>query len=317
MKGFISCDWGTSSLRLRFAALPDLKLLAEEKSGEGITATFNLWQQANKPEEDRFNFYLSILKEKIKSLEQKLGASTKKAPVIISGMASSSIGMMELPYKEIPCNVDGTDLLTKKIAATPGFPHEVFIISGVRTANDVMRGEETQLVGSADASASEQLFIFPGTHSKHVFIKEGKAIEFRTYMTGEFFDLLASKSILSSSIAKNTDSHQSTNAFNMGVTDSSRNLLHGAFMVRTNQLFKKLSKEENYFYLSGLLIGNELKDLKNTTQSGIFLIGTKELCSYYEKALNLLQVKNNIKTVNADDATIKGQYKIYSSLLNQ
>ena len=32
-------------------------------------------------------------------------------------------------------------------------------------------------------------------------------------------------------------------------------------MVRTNQLFEKYSGEENYYYLSGLLIGNELSEI--------------------------------------------------------
>lgn len=314
MNGFLSCDWGTSSFRLRFVSDNDLKVVAEEISGEGITATFNLWKDSNKREEDRFSFYLAVLNENIKKLEQRLHVSIENVPVIISGMASSSIGMVEMPYKEIPFNAQGSDLITKKIIKTPEFSHDLLIISGARTEHDVLRGEETQLAGCAPFSNGEQLFIFPGTHSKHVLVKEGNAVAFNTYMTGEFFELLANKSILSSSLEKTIVDERSMQAFCNGVKDADSNLLHSAFMVRTNQLFNKFSKGENFYYLSGLLIGYELNDLKNKRGTDIYLVGGEELSFYYAKALEQLYTGAAVKTINADEATIKGQYKIYTSV---
>jgi 2-dehydro-3-deoxygalactonokinase len=158
----------------------------------------------------------------------------------------------------------------------------------------------------------EGLFIFPGTHSKHILVKDGMAVDFKTYMTGEFFDLLVSKSILTSSVTKTEAKDQFLKAFDNGVKDGQSNLLHASFLVRTNQLFNKYSKEENYYYLSGLLIGSELKDLHDAPHANIFLVGTDELCSFYETALQLLTSGKKIKTINAEEATIKGQYKIYS-----
>jgi 2-dehydro-3-deoxygalactonokinase len=310
MDKFLSCDWGTSSFRIRLVSLPALNVLAEKKSGEGIASTFNLWKEENSIEENRFDFYLSILEKGIKNLEQQLNIPLENIPVVISGMASSTIGMMEIPYKYLPVHADGSDLITKKFDKTDDFPHDILIISGIRTENDVIRGEETQLTGCA--SIADGLFIFPGTHSKHISVKDGTAVDFKTYMTGEFFEMLATKSILSSSLVKGSVTDQSLQAFDEGVNDAGLNLLHASFLVRTNQLFNKYLKEENYYYLSGLLIGCELKDLKNASHSNIFLIGTRELCSYYEKALQILEPEKKIKTINAEEATIKGQYKIYS-----
>jgi 2-dehydro-3-deoxygalactonokinase len=93
--------------------------------------------------------------------------------------------------------------------------------------------------------------------------------------------------------------------------------LHASFLVRTNQLFGTYSKEGNYFYLSGLVIGGELKELKNTNDTDIILVGAVELCSYYEKALAILEPEKKIKTISSEQATIKGQYKIYSSIVTQ
>jgi 2-dehydro-3-deoxygalactonokinase len=310
MDKFLSCDWGTSSFRIRLVSLPGLNVLAEENSGEGIASTFNLWKESNSVEENKLAFYLSVINEKIKSLGQQLQTRLENIPVIISGMASSTIGMVDLPYKHLPVHPDGSDLLTKKFDKTDNFPHDILIISGIRTENDVIRGEETQLVGCL--LMEDGLLIFPGTHSKHILVKDGIAVDFKTYMTGEFFELLAGKSILASSVVKATATDQLLQAFDKGVNDAGLNLLHASFLVRTNQVFNKYSKEENYYYLSGLLIGSELKDLKSASHSNIFLVGTEELCFYYEKALQLLEPGKKIKTINAEEATIKGQYKIFA-----
>ena len=312
MSGFISCDWGTSALRLQYVSLGDLNILAGEASGDGIGSVFNAWKQAHKKEEERFEFYAAVLKEKIKLLEQRLGTSLDGVPLVVSGMASSSIGMMEMPYKKLPFFIEGSDLLIKHIERTQNFPYDLFIISGVQTEDDVMRGEETQLVGSADGSDEEQLFIFPGTHSKHVWIKERQVKTFRTYMTGEFFELLVTKSILANSVAQPLASQMHVGAFHEGVKEARFNLLHSAFRVRTNYLFNRLSKDENYFYLSGLLIGNELKDVPPSSAK-INLVGKEDLCLYYEKALQFLQPHRHVNIINANEATIKGQFNIYSS----
>jgi 2-dehydro-3-deoxygalactonokinase len=315
MNGFLSCDWGTTSFRLRFVSLPEFKVVADVNSGEGIAATFNLWKAAKKKEEERLPFYLSVLKEKIKGLEEKIKISLNNVPVIISGMASSSIGMKEMLYKPLPVLLNGSDLIAEKILPTSDFNHILFIISGIRTENDVIRGEETQLVGSVSSFDKEQIFIFPGTHSKHVFVKAGRAISFKTYMTGEFFELLANKSILVSSIAKSGVTDGSIEAFTKGVKAAQSNLLHASFMIRTNQLFNKYSKEENYYYLSGLLIGSELYDLKLADEK-ILLIGTEELSFYYAKALEVIYPGRDIAFFNAEEATIKGQHKIYAYVMS-
>jgi 2-dehydro-3-deoxygalactonokinase len=119
-------------------------------------------------------------------------------------MASSTIGMADLPYKDIPFSTDGSDLKLHTIPASVSFKHSVTLISGVRTEDDVMRGEETKLIGCTVgvSNKNNHLFIFPGTHPKHVHVKNDKATAFKTYMTGEFFDLLSTKSILSVSWQK-------------------------------------------------------------------------------------------------------------------
>ncbi len=276
-------------------------------------------------------------------------------PLIISGMASSSLGMLELPYKEFPFSADGSDLRTEAIGASAAFKHDVLLISGACTRIDVMRGEETQLVGCAPGAGhgsgnpgpgGEQVYIFPGTHSKHVLVREGRAVSLKTFMTGEFFDLLSTKSILAGDVAvpgaggrgeggqrgemseegkvseqRGTDTPAEAlrvggkevlltgdrlSRFEEGVRSGvENNLLHGSFLVRTNRLLRGMSKEDNYYYLSGLLIGAELKELAGIGMS-LTIVGSGLQQEYYKAALRQLGMRE-VRVLDGGEAVLRGQ----------
>ena len=264
MKKFLSCYWGTSSFRLRLVETDTFKFSSVEDQEQGILKWFELWKKSGKEEQERFFFYRAIIDEYIKKLEQQLNISLQHIPLIISGMACSSIGMMNLPYKEIPFHANGSDAGVKKIPAAGDFNHDIIIISGAKKDDDVMRGEETQLAGCTHDTLNQHIFIFPGTHSKHVTVSNGMVADIRTYMTGEFFELLSKKSILATGVEEGEGLINLNNkeSFELGVSNSLQsNLLHACFLIRTNELFGELNKAKNYYYLSGLLIGTELREL--------------------------------------------------------
>lgn len=307
MQPFISIDWGTSVLRIRLVDVNTMSVLAEETNSTGISSTFELWKQSSKTDDQRLSFYQNILLREIKKLEEKTTVQINGLPIIISGMATASIGMKSISYKEIPFSTSGHDLIVEIAEATSDCLHNMLLISGARTNNDVMRGEETQLTGSIDSKdKQEQLFIFPGTHSKHAVVKDGQVLNFKTYMTGEFFELLSKKSILSNSVERVDDLANSENlrSFEKGIDDSLRvNILNSAFQVRTNDLFQYLSKQENYCYLSGLLIGTELQELKADTPCTI--VCDETIGKFYKIALRRLKI-NKVKYVEAGRAIVKG-----------
>ena len=315
---FLSCDWGTSSFRLRLVERATLTILAQESSKEGNAATAELWQKASQPPEQRLGFYLAIVQKHLQKLEETVKTSLEGVSVVISGMASSTIGMLELLYKPLPFATDGSDLLTKTIAPTANFRHTTLLISGVKSDDDVMRGEETQLVGCQfELSEQEQLFLHPGTHAKHVRVQHGRAVALKTYMTGEFFALLSKQAILANSVEEGGRLEEGNNLqwFEKGVRDSQEaNLLHQAFLVRTNDLFKKASKQENYFYLSGLLVGSECRDLLGSTPAGITLAGEPVLVAHYSAALRVLGIATQcpVQTKTAEEVTLRGQLSVFT-----
>jgi len=307
-KYILSCDWGTSSFRLRLVDVVNGNIKDEVFSDKGIASIYNDWLQENLNENERIVFY----KKKLQSFIQQIQYDVKDAPVIISGMASSTIGIKELSYAYIPFDLSGKDLVIEKLATDVFCKHEILLLSGLRTENDVMRGEETILLG-CDIESEKALVIFPGTHSKHVVVKNNVVIDFKTYMTGEFFQLLSTKSLLAKSVTKNILYNEA--AFVEGIKEgSTNNILNASFNVRTNQLFNKHTAEENYHYLSGLLIGNELSELLSSNIKNIVLVCSNNLLQQYITAINVLNHKEfNIQTINADEALIKTHIHLFKN----
>lgn len=318
MSKFLSCDWGTSSFRLRLVNADNLQVLAETTGAEGISSFFQTWSQSGRPAAERVRFFQSFLSTQIQTIEAQVKESLKTIPLVISGMASSRIGIIELPYQPLPIHTEGNDLLVKRIEATEIFDHPILLISGARTNDDIMRGEETQLIGCDINSRDEQIFIFPGTHSKHITVKNGYAVDCKTYMTGEFFGLLSGRSILAADVEEpgENEHEEFFMHFKKGVQDSLHsNILHSSFLVRSNHLLGKTRKKENYYYLSGLLIGTEVKELKDK-KLPLVVVSSKKMADSYIAAFDVIGIANVIFQ-NAGEATIKGHYKIYTSTLNK
>ncbi|MEP6683607.1 MAG: 2-dehydro-3-deoxygalactonokinase [Parafilimonas sp.] len=306
MNKILSCDWGTTSFRLRLIDVDTAKVLHEIKSFDGVNAIHDKWLATKKNESVRLNFYRNFIQSQI----EKLNVDVSDVTIIISGMASSTIGMKELTYAKLPFKLSVVNLNIEKFEADNFCKNDILLVSGLQTGVDVMRGEETLLLG-CDIK-NDVLVIFPGTHSKHVVVKNKTVIDFKTYMTGEFFNLLSTQSLLAKSVSTNNEAHE--DAFIKGVKDgAANNVLNAAFHVRTNQLFQQFSSAENYHYLSGLLIGNELSELLKSNQRNIVLICADNLLNQYTSALNIInQNQFNIQIVNADDALIKAHIYLYS-----
>jgi len=145
MSKFISCDWGTSAFRLRLVEYPSLTILKEITSGEGIANTHELMMKSRS---ERYPFYQAILAKGVAKLAGESGISLSGIPVIISGMATSSLGMMELDYKCLPVKTDGSDLLVHIENPSADFKYPMALISGVKSSDDAMRGEESLVIGS-------------------------------------------------------------------------------------------------------------------------------------------------------------------------
>ena len=323
-KYLLSCDWGSTVFRLRLVEMPEQQVVGEISSEDGVTRTFNAWKtNAADSGISRKQFFFDELKKQTTILAVKLAIKLDGIPIIISGMASSSIGMQEMPYAAMPFTVDGKGANVQVFDENADFPNKVILISGIRSEEDAMRGEETQLIGIAELLGLQKqdvTLILPGTHSKHLHIKGGKLVDFQTFMTGEVFSLLINHSILKDSVEINAAtefSEEDIAAFKKGLgKSSSANMLNSLFTVRTNQLFNKLNRKHNFFYLSGLLIGSEITHLRQK-DGPLILCSASVLYELYKLALQEFGLLKQTTIISADmihKATIAGQIILYKNI---
>ena len=315
-----SCDWGTSSFRLRAVDRRTGEVLGSRATQEGVKKVFGLWKEAVPPA-PREAFYLRHLRREMELLQQTMSKDLSQAPVVISGMAGSSIGIRELPYARLPFSLNGEDAVVE-LLSYPQIPGGVYLISGVCTPEDVMRGEETQMIGLFGNEAPLQaICIQPGTHSKHIYLEGGRITGFKTYMTGELFELLSRHSILANSVTSPADlSPTLEQAFRKGVQAACDSpYSHNLFTVRTNDLFEKMTPQENFCYLSGLHVGSELSAIGSQTgQYPLVLCGGRKLSRLYQLAADQLGYGAQLRVI-ADDtveaAASAGHLKIIAKKL--
>ncbi|NLR93426.1 2-dehydro-3-deoxygalactonokinase [Flammeovirga agarivorans] len=272
-KQFISCDWGTSNFRLRLIDTNTLDVVKEHKTSKGVKALYQEYE--SNANTSQYKYFSDYLTDQLNEIDE---AGNSKV-VVASGMASSSIGLQELGYAQMPIDAYGSNLFSKLLTLKKDL--SLLLVSGVKTNTDVMRGEEVQAVGLADflPIKKEGVLLLPGTHSKHIQYKNGIYHGLQTFMTGELFDLIAKESILNISMIKAPFSEEYKPAFVEGVKKGmegnlssslfsirAKDLMHNNYFMRNKNIKPETVKIENYYFLSGLMIGEELTYLKNSTQ---------------------------------------------------
>lgn len=266
----IAIDWGTSSLRA-YLLHENGQVLQRRRSDQGILAC-----------NGRFAEVLQAL------------ITDWHGPVLLSGMIGSRNGWIELPY--LPAPVGAAELsAAMRLHHDPGLPgHALWFVPGVacHAANgvpDVMRGEETQLVGLlTELPPGAHVACLPGTHSKWARLEDARIADFATVMTGELYALLRQHSLLGR-LMTDPPGHFDNDAFTQGVVRSGEpgGLPHHLFGTRTLALFDRLPGDGLASYLSGLLIGHEIREHAPHGAS-VHLVGNPGLSRRYAQALELV-----------------------------
>jgi 2-dehydro-3-deoxygalactonokinase len=209
--------------------------------------------------------------------------------VLLSGMIGSRQGWKEAPY--LPCPASAADIASAlvdiefdwaKVKLVPG-------LSGVDESGvaEVMRGEETQVIGVPALMTGAGIACLPGTHSKWVSVADGRITSFTTHMTGETFGALRGYTILGRTMREGP---QNGAPFEAGLRRSGEpgGLLHHIFGVRALALAGRLAETDAGAYLSGILIGHEIRAaLAGATGQVVHVIGAPELTQLYANAISV------------------------------
>ena len=300
---FLSCDWGTTNFRLRRGDAGAAGTAAgpvEVRNDSGAAKLSALGG-------DRAEAFRETLERALADLD-----APSDWPVIISGMASSTMGWKELPYASLPFSLDGSDVLSARLE------ERVQLISGMRSERDMARGEETQAIGLAALLGARlprrACFILPGTHSKHLDIDDARIVGLRTHLTGELFDVLLRHSVLRHTT--DPSAPLEPGAFSEGVEAVALEPLTALlFQTRTRQVLSGLTPVANTSFLSGLLIGAELATLRDPTRTSsetqIFLAAGTPLRTAYALAAQVLGIAGRLECVDSEPLTSLGHQVLW------
>lgn len=294
----VAVDWGTSSLRLWLLGA-DGTALAETRSAEGMSAV---------PP----GGFETVLRARIADLGGEVDRLPRPLPVVLCGMVGARQGWREAGYLDIPVSLMSVAHGATQVGAD-GL--DARILPGLARRGpgrqDVMRGEETQLLGLVlDDPDAGGLVCMPGTHSKWVRLADGVVDDFMTMMTGELFALLAGGSILRHTIGgADPGGDPASAAFLAGLADglaAPAEIANRIFSLRAEGLLSGLAGMDAADRLSGLLIGAEVgAGLRAMKAPGpVRLVAGGRLAALYAAAFRM--ARRRIDPVDADLAVRNG-----------
>ncbi|HYD80132.1 MAG TPA: 2-dehydro-3-deoxygalactonokinase [Paucimonas sp.] len=276
----LGIDWGTTNRRV-YLLDADGRLERRIEDGEGILKVGPDGCAAS-------------LLDLLQALE--LG----EADVIMSGMVGSRNGWRQVPYldKEQPL-LRLSEALVEIEAPRAGV--RCRIVPGYCAVDacgtpDVMRGEETQILGTLASGAGGGWFLLPGTHSKWVFVEDGRVREIITFMTGELFSLLSTQGTLAALVR---EKEHVPEAFDAGLKVAQRSgFTHAAFGCRALVVTDTMPEAQASSYLSGLLIGAEFAGVRQKAgadpRGPVHIVGSPQLTARYVEALQFFDIQSRV-----------------------
>jgi 2-dehydro-3-deoxygalactonokinase len=287
---FVSVNWGSTNFRA-FLIDADGAAIDEYSAPAGVVTL------------DRNGM--------VTMMEELAARWPRTGPIYASGMIGSNVGWIEVPYAEAPAGC--ADLAAAAVATRIGNV-STYIVPGIACRRsfdgepDILRGEEIELMGLAALRVADGWVALPGTHTKWVRLERGRVVDFFTSMSGEIFDRLTAKGLLSSIVA---DEAADGPAFLRGVSvGRARRLSLGTllFGARAQVVRGVLAKSDAASYIRGLLIGSEIADalaVYSIVGTGVIpLIGNRALCHLYASALGAAGVSSEL--IESREACLRG-----------
>jgi 2-dehydro-3-deoxygalactonokinase len=294
---WIAVDWGTSNLRV-WGIGSDGEVIAEASSDKGMGKL------------DRSGFEPALLE-----LVGDWLPPERQTLAVACGMVGARQGWIEVPYRQAPCRPVFSDVIGSPETRDPRL--KVRVLAGIKQITpgpDVMRGEETQIAGFLSENPQfEGTLCLPGTHTKWVRISAGEIVDFKTFMTGELFNLLATQSVLRHSFGgAGWDKAEFTKAV-VSMASDSNGIAARLFSIRAESLVCGLEPATAKARLSGTLIGTELAGARDYwLDRKLSIVGNGPQSETYAEAL--LALGQSPDRIDATQVTLAGLKSAYAHI---
>ena len=276
MATYITVDGGTTNTRLY--------LVRERKVTDAIKLSAGINNGV-----DNLKKYL---KEGISAILNRNHLDSQEvSKILASGMITSEYGMCEISHIELPVDLRALNRSVCVASFQEISQIDWVFIRGIKTkctsleCADMVRGEETEIMGIVQQVGQDAMYILPGSHSKHLLVdKNGNITDIRTMMSGELFSAVIQHTILNGA----TDFEHASidkDALKLGFDFcSSLGINEALFKTRVMKNIFNATKEFCYAYLLGVVLCNEVKAIMNCANSVIVIGGQ----SHFKQAISML-----------------------------
>lgn len=266
----IAIDGGTSTTRARLVERG--RIVAESRRAVGVRD--NVLGAGGTP-------LVVAVRECLDELAA-MHREARSAPIVAAGMLSSEVGLAAVPHVLAPAGLEelAAGAMSSVVEGVSDRP--ILFVPGVKAPPgdgpegwaeaDVMRGEECESLGAWHALGldGETTFVWPGSHTKVVFVdSDGRITWSTTTLAGEMAVAIARHTILAKSLPDPFPDDLDPGALAHGVRLGAREGLgRAAFLVRIADLTGALDAARRAAFWIGAIIGDECEDLTMSKLGG-------------------------------------------------
>ncbi len=240
--------------------------------------------------------------------------------VLASGMITSEFGLYKVDHIHAPAGIKELhdSICTVNLAGISDIPFSFIpgiILSGNNLSQtDMMRGEETELVGLNNELEANCIYVLPGSHSKIIQLDSlGRICRFSTMLTGEMIYSLTENTILKSVVdlnQKETDNEYLIKGYEYCESSGINETL---FKVRVLNNVYNCSKKQIYSFFMGAVLHDEIKKICQLEVPKVIIGGKNQIKKATHTLITHYSDKNAIcaPDESADNAASRGAIKIF------
>ena len=308
MKRYITIDGGTTNTRV--SLVENMQVISSKRISRGAKAGID----------DRDGLKVALKETIVTLLNENSLSENDIIKILASGMITSEFGLCEVPHVLAPAGIcelhdNMVEVSFPEISSIPFvFIRGVKKLGGELAKTDIIRGEETELVGIMEDSDSECVYILPGSHSKLIKTdNQGRIDEFCTMLTGEMIAALSGNTILKDAVDLSISEYD-IESLCFGYSYAKANGLNNSlFKVRILKNVMKKTPIEVYSFFIGAILCDEIEAIIALNASKIVIGGRAQI----KNATAILLERFSDKVIviiddkKAETATSVGMIKVF------
>lgn len=204
--------------------------------------------------------------------------------ILVSGMLTSEYGIYDAPHITAPAGVAELHESTVKLHLDEISDIPFELVRGVKLSGadfesmDMMRGEETELIGLSEGIKGECVWVLPGSHLKVIKTdSDGRIVDFSTMLTGEMISALSQNTILKDAVSLEEASLNEEYLKKGFYYCEKCGINKALFKVRVLKNMFNCSKDEAYSFFVGAVLFGDVNEILKENPKRIAIGGNSRI----------------------------------------